>query len=89
MVFGMGISAVNNANGDASEPETVRTHMTQLSWDLSSHEERGRKSKRYLSGDSDGADIPHDVKRRLRDKRLLGKVSLVVLLVSVAFIFLA
>ncbi|MCF2870636.1 hypothetical protein L0664_06125 [Octadecabacter sp. G9-8] len=70
----------------APHPEPVKEKRTQLSWDLSSHEDRQRRIDRFLAGASPGADIPADVKKRVLDKRLMGKAALVVMILT--FIYL-
>lgn len=66
-----------------------RAQTTQLNWDLSSHEEQQRKIMKFKNGETDGADIPPDVKARVTDKRSVGKIALLILFGTLACLLLA
>jgi hypothetical protein len=72
-----------------SEENKFRDELNQSIWNQSSDELHKIKMDRYARGESDGSDLPENIRRQVRSGSLFGKIiAIAVLLGAVYLLFL-
>ena len=69
-----------------SEEDKIRDELNQGVWDQSSDELRKIKMDRYARGESDGSDLPENIRRQVRGGSLFGKAITIAVLLGVAYL---
>lgn len=68
-----------------SRKDDVRDQLNSSMWEHSSDELRQLQINRYVSGESDGSDIPEHVRKTVRRGGLFGKTLGIVLFAALFF----